>query len=190
MAKHLVVLIDDPLENHHYDLQRTLRKWSGSLAAVVTPMAETTATAAATAAGDGVAEFVGKNDSESTRTLKNAPFRYQIQGKQSSAPVFLAGEAAGILGSIASDALILVSFVSYATTPLIVALAHADAFKGALRVGVTGVRLDTNYNLARKLIVDGLIHYHEHTRVLEHVLGKRLALMLDAHQARRRAGSA
>lgn len=185
MAKHLVVLIDDPVENSHYDLQRTLGKWTGDLVAVITPVAE----ADTAPAGDGAADFVGKNDSEATRALKNAPVRYRIAGKKTDERAFLAGEAAGILAPFAGDALILVSFVSYATTPLIVALAHADAFKGALQVGVTGVRLDTNYNLARKLIVDGLIHYHEHTRALERVLGNRLNLMMTAHQERRRAGS-
>ncbi len=99
-------------------------------------------------------------------------------------------EAAHVLAPLSGEQPILVSFVSYATTPLIVALAHDDAFKDGLRVGITGVRLDTDYNLARKLIVDELLHYHEHTRALEKVLNNRLRLMLNAHQDRRRAGSA
>lgn len=186
MAKHGAVLVDDPIANSHYDLRRTLRGWRFGLAAVVTPVhVQGNGTPS-----DSVDEtFVGKNDSETTRALKNAPFRYHVEGKGSGRREFLGAEAADVLGPLAGDAPILVSFISYATTPLVVALAHADAFKNALRVGITGVRLDTNYNLARKLIVDELIHYHEHTRALEKVLCNRLALMLQAHQERRRAGS-
>ncbi len=186
MAKHPVILIDDPRTNTTFDLQRPLRGWRGGLAAVVTPVGEPSAEGAESAQ----APYAGKNDSHSTRVLKHADVRYTLVGKRSGEREFRVAECAEVFAPWASEEPILVGFVSYATTPLLVALAHADAFRDALRVGVSGVRLDTQYNLARKLIVDGLIHYHEHTLALEKVLNSRLALMLQAHQERRRAGSA
>lgn len=186
MAKHPAILVDDPVVNGHFDLRRTLRGWRAGLAAVITPLADTEDAQPATSA----TPYAGKNDSESTLTLKHRVVRYRVEGKQTGEREFSAAECAAVLQPLASEAPILVSFVSYATAPLIVALAHTEAFATILRVGVSGVRLDTQYNLARKLIVDGLIHYHEHTLVLEKVLCHRLRLMLEAHEERRRAGSA
>lgn len=186
MAKHPALLIDDPAENHHYDLHGTLRRWRGGLAAVVTPVPE----AGARASDHAAVEYTGKNDSESTRILKNAARRYQVNGRGTGEREFGAAEAADVLRPLVGDGLVVVAFTSYATAPLIVALAHADGFRDSLRVGVSGVRMDTNYNLARKFMVDDLIHYHEHTRALDKLLRNRLVLMLRAHEDRRQAGSA
>jgi hypothetical protein len=186
VAKNSAILIDDPIANSHYDLRRTLRGWRFGLAAVITPVADTGNGAPDSPASEA---FVGKNDSDTTRALKNASIRYHVEGKEIDERDFHGTEGVDVLVPLAGSAPVLVSFVSYATAPLIVALAHADAFKNILRVGITQVRMDTNYNLARKLIVDELIHYHEHTRVLEKVFCKRLALMLQAHEARQRARS-
>jgi hypothetical protein len=76
-----------------------------------------------------------------------------------------------------------VAFVSAATLPFLEALYADERTRGVFKLGVTGPRLDTPYNLARKLIRDGKIHYHEHTLTLPVVLHKRLATMQRAHAA-------
>ncbi|MFQ5599286.1 MAG: hypothetical protein ACE5G2_01890, partial [Candidatus Krumholzibacteriia bacterium] len=128
-------------------------------------------------------------DSRTTAALEGASVRYTISGGDIAAREFGAPEAGEVLVGLGKSALVVVAFVSYATFPLLVALAdheHAGAF---LRVGITGVRMDTSYNLGQKLRIDGVIQYHEHTRALERVLCKRLELMLRAHEERLRAGA-
>ena len=133
--------------------------------------------------------LLGRSDSATTRALKTAPERYALSGKGLPPRQFTAAGGPAVLAGLGISPLLLVCFVSYTTYPLIVALAHDERTRDFLRVGVTGVRMDTMYNLARKLFVDGHISYHEHTRVLEKVLCARLKTMLLAHAERRGAGS-
>jgi hypothetical protein len=177
------LLIDDPEANDLYDLRRTLGGWKHGLAAVVAPIA---AEEGAEASADTSA-FAGKNDSLTTKALKTAGIRYRISGKGVLEREFLATEGAEVVRALASPSLVVVSFISNATYPLLIALARNDATRDFLRVGVTGVRMDTAYNLARKLMFDGDISYHEHTRAVERVLCSRLELMLGAHDERLRS---
>lgn len=196
MPKTPAVLIDDPRWNEGFDLRRTLSGWKDGLLAVIQPVAAAGSGAAgeATAAGGDGAPAVGsvtfgKSDSTTTRGLKTAPMRYTISGKGITPREFSAAEGPEVLRGLGVSPLLVVCAVSYANYPLIVALASHEHTRDFLRVGVTGVRMDTVYNLARKLIVDGQIAYHEHTRALDKVLCARLELMLRAHADRRRAGA-
>ncbi|UCE01758.1 MAG: hypothetical protein JSW67_10835 [Candidatus Latescibacterota bacterium] len=183
MQKTPALLIDDPEANDLYDLQRTLRGWKYGLAAVVRAVG---AEEGAQASADTSA-FAAKNDSLTTKALKSAGIRYRVSGKGIPEREFLGSEGAEVVRALASPTLVVVSFVSNATYPLLVALARDDATRDFLRVGVTGVRMDTAYNLARKLMFDGDISYHEHTRAVERVLCSRLELMLGAHDERLRS---
>lgn len=178
-----VVLIDDPQANDQFDLEGTLKRWGGGLLAVIVPFPGTVpATSASTAEG-----LLGKNDSETTRALKTANVRYRLTTKSRDSREFGATEGPGALLQLGADPLVVVGFVSAATFPLFMACATQDGTRDFLRVGITGVRMDGDYNLARKLVVEGGIAYHEHTRALEKVLCRRLELMLTAHQERQRA---
>ena len=196
MQKTPAVLLDDPRWNDGFDLRRALSGWKDGLVAVIEPVqAPGTGAAgeAAAAGGDGTpaagSVTFGKSDSTTTRGLKTAPMRYTIAGKGITPREFAAAESPEVLRGLGVSPLVLVCAVSYATYPLVVELASHEHTRDFLRVGVTGVRMDTVYNLARKLIVDGHISYHEHTRILDKVLCPRLELMLRAHAERRRAGA-
>jgi len=196
MQKTPAVLIDDPRWQDGYDLRRALSGWKGGLLAVIEPVqAPGTGVAgeAAAAGGDGApaagSVTFGKSDSTTTRGLKTAPMRYTIAGKGVTPREFAAVLGPEVLRGLGVSPLLLVCAISYANYPLVVALASHEHTRDFLRVGVTGVRMDTVYNLARKLIVDGHIAYHEHTRILDKVLCQRLELMLRAHAERRRAGA-
>ena len=203
MPKTPAVLIDEPRWNEGFDLRRTLSGWKDGLLAVITPVeapASGVAPGAAAAGGDGKpaagdatpsagSVTFGKSDSTTTRGLKTAPMRYTIAGKGITSREFVAALGPEVLRGLGVSPLLLVCAVSYANYPLVVELASHEHTRDFLRVGVTGVRMDTVYNLARKLIVDGHIAYHEHTRILDKVLCSRLELMLRAHAERRRAGA-
>jgi hypothetical protein len=208
MQKTPAVLLDDPRWQDGYDLRRALSGWKDGLLAVITPVEApvsgvapgAAAAGAAAAGGDGKpaagdatpaagSVTFGKSDSTTTRGLKTAPMRYTIAGKGITSREFVAAEGPEVLHGLGVSPLVLVCAVSYATYPLVVELASHEHTRGFLRVGVTGVRMDTVYNLARKLIVDGHIAYHEHTRILDKVLCPRLEVMLHAHAERRRAGA-
>jgi hypothetical protein len=175
------VLVDDPRANDEYDLQRALASWSGGLLAMIEP--------AGTAAGEdgAAAPAFGPSDSPTTRALKAARVRYRLRVRGKEAGEFDVGAGPATLQGFGQPAPVVVCFVTPATFPLMLQLAHHEPTRSMLRVGVTGVRMDGNYNLARKLIVDGGIAYHEHTRVLEKVLCARLELMLAAHAERQRS---
>ena len=185
-----VVLLDDPAANDEYDLEAILGGWPHGIAGIIKPLDATTqggggsapaATEAEPAGGASIAA-AGKSDSETTLTLKRARIRYCLRGKR-AAREFDVAAGPPIVREL-GESLLVVGFVSAATFPLLVALAqHADT-RDFLRVGITGVRLDHSYNLARKLIVDGVISYHEHTRTLNRVLCARLELMRIEHAAR------
>ena len=190
-----VVLLDDPAANDEYDLEAILRKWPHGIAGIITPLdaamqvddgwAPTTdATAVGSAEGEGMVA-AGRSDSETTLTLKRARIRYRLRGKGAARELDVATSPPIVRALGAS--LLVVGFVSAATFPLLVALGqHADT-RDLLRVGITGVRLDHSYNLARKLIVDGVISYHEHTRTMAKVLCARLELMRVEHLERLRS---
>ena len=177
-----VVLIDDPQANDQFDLQGTLAHWGGGLLAVIEPLP-------GTAAGEAEPpeSLLGKNDSETTRSLKTARVRYRLTKKGSQERTIEVAEAPSVLLQLGAKPLLLVGYVSASTFPLFMACATQEGTRDFLRVGVTGVRMDGDYNLARKLIVDGGIAYHEHTRALERVLCRRLELMLTAHDERLRS---
>ena len=177
-----VVLIDDPQANDQFDLKGTLAHWGGGLLAVIEPLE-------GGAAGEAVPDeaLLGKNDSETTRVLKTARVRYQLTTKDKGVRPFEVAEGPQTLLQLGAKPLLLVGFVSAATFPLFMACATREETRDFLRVGVTGVRMDGDYNLARKLMVDGGIAYHEHTRALEKVLCRRLELMLTAHHERLRS---
>ena len=175
------VLVDDPRANDEYDLPRALADWSGGVAAVIEPLRFEAAGDAASGAA------LGPSDSETTRGLKTARVRYRLRPKGGDEREFGVEEGPQVLQQLGQPALLLVCFVSAATFPLIMRLAQHEATRSMLRVGITGVRMDGDYNLARKLIVDGGIAYHEHTRVLDKVLCHRLELMQRAHVERLRA---
>ena len=197
MKKTPAVLIDDPEVNDQYDLRRVLSGWGHGLAAVIEPTAEQATGDPAPPESSPVSRSptapaavpASKSDSVTTRALKSAPVRYRIEGKGVVSRTFAAAEGPQVLSALGVSPLVLVCFVSYSTSPLVVALAHHEWSRDFLRVGITGVRMDTVYNLARKLIVDGEIAYHEHTRALEKLLCPRLELMLLAHEERRRGAA-
>ena len=190
-----VVLLDDPAANDEYDLEAILGKWSHGIAGIITPLdaamqgndgsaPASDATAVASTAGEGLAP-AGRSDSETTLTLKRARIRYRLRGKGATREFDVA--ASPPIVRALGGSLLVVGFVSAATFPLLVALGqHADT-RDFLRVGITGVRLDYSYNLARKLIVDGVISYHEHTRTMAKVLCARLELMRVEHLERLRS---
>ncbi len=190
-----VVLLDDPTANDEYDLEAILGGWSHGIAGIITPLdaampgdggsaPASDATAVGSAEGEGLAA-AGRSDSETTLTLKRARIRYRMRGK--GVPRDLEVATGPPLVRALGPSLLVVGFVSAATFPLLVALAqHADT-RDVLRVGITGVRLDHSYNLARKLILDGVITYHEHTRTLAKVLCARLELMRVEHLERLRS---
>jgi hypothetical protein len=192
MTKTPAVLIDDPEANDQYDLRRVLSGWRHGLLAVVSPAEPSEAAAPEAAAGPAAPErpdaaskdAASKSDSLTTRTLKGATRHFRLEGKSIPPRTFAAAEGPEVLRGLGAAPLLFVCFISYATCPLVVALAHHEWSRGMLRVGVTGVRMDTGYNVARKLIVDGEIAYHEHTRALEKLLCPRLELMLQAHEER------
>jgi hypothetical protein len=177
-----VVLIDDPQANDQFDLRGTLARWGGGLLAVIEPLP-----GAAAGEAEPAENLLGKNDSETTRSLKTARVQYRLTKKGSPDRTFEVAEGPPALLQLGAKPLLLVGFVSAATFPLFMACATQDGTRDFLRVGVTGVRMDGDYNLARKLIVDGGIAYHEHTRALEKVLCRRLELMLTAHDERSRS---
>jgi hypothetical protein len=178
-----VVLIDDPRANEQFDLKRTLASWGGGLLGVIEPLPGGAPGETAVAA-EGL---LGKNDSETTRSLKTAQVRYRLSTKDSSSREFEAAAGPQVLRQLGTQPFLLVGYVSAATFPLFMACATQEGTRDFLRVGITGVRMDGDYNLARKLIVDGGIAYHEHTRTLEKVLCRRLELMLTAHHERQRS---
>ncbi len=194
-----VVLLDDPAANDEHDLVAILGGWRHGIAGVITPLdaeaqgpydsapasgATEPGSALADGGGDGNAT-AGKSDSETTLSLKRARIRYRLRGK-SSMREFEVAAGPKIIGAL-GDPVLVVGFVSAATFPLLVALAQHAETRDFLRVGITGVRMDTSYNLARKLIEDGVISYHEHTRTLDRVLCARLELMRAAHVERLRS---
>lgn len=176
------LLVDDPRANDVYDLRRTLAGWRHGLAGVIAPVGQ----GPAGAAGDGKAAETtpaGKGDSDTTRLLKKAPVRYRLEAAPGTAREFDVAQAPEVVCGLGSP-LVVVGFVSPATFPLLAALGDHEATRKWLRIGITGVRMDGSYNLARKLFVDGSIAYHEHSRTLERVLCRRLDLMLAAHTER------
>ena len=180
------VLIDDPDANEHYDLRGTLAGWAHGLVAVVEPLAAGAAAAPEAGGPAAPAPAAGKSDSDTTRALKSARVRYRLEAKATAAREFDVAEGPVLLRALASP-LVIVAFVSSRTFPLLVALGQHEASRGWLRVGITGVAMDHPYNLARKLIMEGAIAYHEHTRILEKVLCRRLQLMLASHAERQHA---
>ena len=177
------VLLDDPDANAHYDLRGTLAGWGPGLIAVVEPLAAAAVADAAPASGGAAAAPAGKSDSDTTRALKSARVRYRMEAKATAAREFEVAEGPVVLRALASP-LLIVAFVSPRTFPLLVALGQHPASRAWLRVGITGVAMDQPYNLARKLIMEGAIAYHEHTRTLEKVLCRRLQLMVASHAER------
>lgn len=157
-----LVLVDDPIANDLFDLKGLLAGGtSGQLAAIATPLE------AGGAAGPARYRVVSPGGSgEPIATRDGTP--EEVIG------FFL--ERPGLPFAV-------IGFVSSATLPLLEAL-HADPrTRDLFKLGITGPRFDTPYNLARKLIRDGKIHYHEHTLTLPVVLHKRFATMLRAHAA-------
>ncbi len=183
-VKSAAVLVDDPRANDEYDLQRALAPWGAGLLAVIEPLPQEEV------AGDGApSPAFGPSDSPTTRALKSARVRYRLRAKGNETRDFAVAEAPQVLLQLGGPALVVVCFVSAATFPLLMQLSQDETTRSMLRVGITGVRMDGDYNLARKLILDGAIAYHEHTRVLEKVLCRRLELMLAAHTERLRTSS-
>jgi len=176
------ILIDDPDANEHYDLRGTLAGWAPGLIAVVEPLAAASGADAGPESGAPAAP-AGKSDSDTTRALKSARVRYRMEAKATAAREFDVAEGPVVLRALASP-LLIVAFVSPRTFPLLVALGQHQASRAWLRVGITGVAMDHPYNLARKLIMEGAIAYHEHTRTLEKVLCRRLQLMVASHAER------
>lgn len=178
------LLLDDPSANDLYDLSGILSGWKDGVAGVIVPLG------LATPEGDGKGPApAAKNDSETTRALKSARIRYRLERRGEQPREFDPATGPELVRGL-GPTLVVVGFVSPATFPLLVALAEHESTRGFLRVGVSGVRLDHSYNLARKLFADGVIAYHEHTHALARVLCRRLDLMLAAHAERQRAGAA
>ena len=151
-----LVLVDDPIANDLFDLKGLLATGaSGHLAAIAVP----------SQGGAG---------------------RYRIDSPGGSGAPIASREgtpedAIGWFLERPSLPFAVIAFVSSATLPLLEAL-HADPrTRDLFKLGITGPRLDTPYNLARKLVRDGKIHYHEHTLTLPVVLHKRFATMLRAY---------
>jgi len=182
------LLLDDPHANDQYDLRGTLANWRHGLAGVIEPVRQEPRGPSGDGKGPETAA-AGKNDSDTTRALKTARVRYRLEIQGGTAREFEAADGPDLVRTLGAP-LVVVGFVSAATFPLFTTLAQHGATRGFLRVGVTGVRMDHAYNLARKLFADGDIAYHEHTRTLTRVLCSRLDLMLAAHAERQRAGAA
>jgi hypothetical protein len=175
-----VVLVDDPRANDQFDLNRVLSGWRYGLLAVVEPRATQ---AAASGAGEP-AEAAGVSQSAEPAGEVE---RYSISGRGMTAREFAAPEAGAVLKGLRASPLLVVSFVSHSTFPLLNALAQDEYTRDFLKVGVTGVRMDSSFNLAQKLLADGKIAYHEHSLALERVLLNRLGLMQQAHEDRLRS---
>ena len=169
-----VILCDDPDANDVFDLRGILSRGGPCrLALVVEPEKE--AGSASAGAPEGATEA-----------------RYRLTSAVANGVpprTFTLGEAPAALLELAGSPPILVTFVSRATAPLVEALAADERTARLLRVGVTGVRLDDNYNLAQKLLGERKLHYHEHSRALEKLLQPRLATMLRARVEVQSGGS-
>lgn len=180
------LLLDDPQANDQYDLRGTLESWRHGLAGVIEPVRQEPSGPSGDGKGPESA-VAGKNDSDTTRALKTARVRYRLESRGGATREFEVADGPELVRTLGAS-LVVVGFVSPATFPLFTALAQHEATRGFLRIGVSGVRMDHAYNLARKLFADGDIAYHEHTRTLTRVLCHRLDLMLTAHAERQRAG--
>jgi hypothetical protein len=96
---------------------------------------------------------------------------------------FAAAQSADALARLVGPPFVLVVFLSVATLPLVEALHADERTRPLLKLGITGWRLDPDYNLTQKLVAQGKLHYHEHGVSLERLLCRRLDLMLRAHAA-------
>lgn len=167
-----LVLVQDPRELGFLDLERLLSgRGPGKLSAVVEAAGEASGTLPSETAG---------------APIPVTRYRLRGAGKRNGSTAEDLDAAAAVERIVAQvpPPFAVVALVSFATLPLLEAL-HADSrTRDFFKWGITGVQLDTNYNLARKLYFDGKIHYHEHTLSLHKVIRKRLVSMIEAHAER------
>ncbi len=172
-----LVLVDDPIANDLFDLQGLLATGdSGHLAAIAIAVpAATGAISAAVAAGARTAgsDIVSVSYRVTSPGSKGVREESELEGTPEEAVEFFL-QRPGLPFAV-------IVFVSAATLPMVEALHTDERTRALFKLGVTGPRFDTPYNLARKLVRDGKIHYHEHTLTLPVVLHKRFATMLRAH---------
>jgi hypothetical protein len=180
--KRPLVLVDDPLENDLFDLRRLLAgRGPCTLVGVATPIpgptvaADTTPARAAIAAASAV--------TSGAPTPLPGYRLVAVRDKRAAERTFEVQDAVAVLADLAPGRAVVVAFVSPATLPVLEAL-HADPrTRPWLKLGVTGAHLDRNYNIARKLVYDGKLAYHEHSNALDGVLIQRLELMLRSYTA-------
>lgn len=172
-----LVLVDDPIANDLFDLRGLLATGdSGHLAAIA--MATPAAAGATSEAVEAGARTAGA-DIVSVRYRVLSPGSKGV--RENSELEGTPEEAVGFFLERPGLPFAVIVFVSPATLPLVEALHTDERTRPLFKLGVTGPRFDNPYNLARKLIRDGKIHYHEHTLTLPVVLHKRFATMLRAH---------
>jgi len=172
-----LVLVDDPVANDVFDLQGLLAAGdSGHLAAIAVAVP-----AAAGAASEALAAgaLTAGADLAAVRYRVTWPGASGVRdgAEREGTPE----EAVGFFLERPGLPFAVIVFVSSATLPMVEALHAEERTRPLFKLGVTGPRLDTPYNLARKLVRDGKIHYHEHTLTLPVVLHKRFATMVRAH---------
>ena len=175
------ILVDDPTRHAPFDLARVLKRCGAvNLALVVEPEPGPTPEDAGT---DGTALAAA------CAATYGAPVplpRYQaryLSRTVISGSRFAAADSAAALARLVRPPFVLVVFSSAATLPLIEALHADERTRALLKLGITGWRLDPDYNLTQKLVSQGKLHYHEHGVSLERLLCRRLEVMQRAHAA-------